>query len=113
MGFDFDRQKPLGNYIVDFYCKDLSLAIEIDGDSHYFNYDNDIDRQRDLEKLGIRFLRFDDIEVKKSIDNVLKVIELWIINNRPTPVPPDASVGTGLRGGDLRAFESGPYIMIR
>ncbi len=34
-GFDFDRQKPIDNYIVDFYCKDLKLAIEIDGESHY------------------------------------------------------------------------------
>lgn len=34
MGYDFDRQRPIGNYIVDFYCKDLFLAIEIDGLSH-------------------------------------------------------------------------------
>lgn len=34
-GYDFDRQRPIDNYIVDFYCKDLQLAIEIDGESHY------------------------------------------------------------------------------
>jgi very-short-patch-repair endonuclease len=33
-GFDFDRQRPIYRYIVDFYCKDLKLAIEIDGSSH-------------------------------------------------------------------------------
>jgi len=35
LGYDFDRQKPIDNYIVDFYCKELFLAIEVDGDSHY------------------------------------------------------------------------------
>ena len=36
-GFDFDRQRPIDKYIVDFYCKDLQLAIEVDGESHYGN----------------------------------------------------------------------------
>lgn len=35
LGYDFDRQKPLDNFIVDFFCKELGLVIEIDGDSHY------------------------------------------------------------------------------
>jgi len=35
LGYDFDRQRPIDNYIVDFYCKDLKLAIEIDGESHF------------------------------------------------------------------------------
>jgi very-short-patch-repair endonuclease len=34
MGYDFDRQRPVGNYIVDFFCKDLQLAIEVDGITH-------------------------------------------------------------------------------
>jgi very-short-patch-repair endonuclease len=34
MGYDFDRQRPIGNYIVDFYCKDLQLALEVDGVTH-------------------------------------------------------------------------------
>jgi len=86
-GLDFDRQRPIGNYIVDFYCKELKLAIEIDGDTHIYRYDYDDERQRDLEKLGISFLRFDDIEVKKNMSNVLRVIEEWIEKNRPTPNP--------------------------
>jgi very-short-patch-repair endonuclease len=85
MGYDFDRQRPLENYIVDFYCKDLSLAIEIDGDTHIYRYEEDEIRQKTLEKLGIRFLRFEDIEVKKNISNVLRVIEDWIRKNQPTP----------------------------
>jgi len=87
LGFDFDRQKPIGNYIVDFYCKDLSLAIEIDGDTHIYRYDYDDKRQKTLEKEGVSFLRFDDMEVKKNMTNVLRVIEHWIEKNRPTPYP--------------------------
>jgi len=37
LGFDFDRQRPIYNFIVDFYCKELSLAIEIDGDTHIYS----------------------------------------------------------------------------
>jgi very-short-patch-repair endonuclease len=86
-GFDFDRQRPIGNYIVDFYCKELSLAIEIDGDTHIYKYDYDEERQKKLENLGVRFLRFEDIEVKKNMNNVLRVIEDWIVKNKPTPCP--------------------------
>ena len=43
-GFDFDRQKPIDSYIVDFYSKDLMLAIEIDGESHYGNEKRDEER---------------------------------------------------------------------
>ena len=87
LGFDFDRQRPIGNFIVDFYCKELYLAIEIDGDTHIYKYDYDEERQRELEKLGVHFLRFEDIEVKKNMSNVLRVIENWIENHRPTPDP--------------------------
>jgi very-short-patch-repair endonuclease len=82
LGYDFDRQRPIGNFIVDFYCKELSLAIEIDGKSHIYRYDYDDERQRILEKLGVRFLRFEDIQVKKNITNVLRVIEDCIERNR-------------------------------
>ena len=78
LGYDFDRQRPIGNYIVDFFCKELSLAIEIDGDTHIYRYDYDDERQEALEKIGVHFLRFDDIEVKKDMFNVLRVIEDWI-----------------------------------
>jgi very-short-patch-repair endonuclease len=85
LGYDFDRQRPIDNYIVDFYCKELSLAIEIDGSTHIYRDEEDELRQKNLEKLGVRFLRFDDIEVKKNILNVIRVIEDWIRNHEPTP----------------------------
>ena len=87
LGCDFDRQRPIGNFIVDFYCKELSLAIEIDGDTHIYRYDYDDERQSVLEGLGIHFLRFEDIEVKKNMTNVLRVIEDWIQKKKPTPNP--------------------------
>ena len=84
LGYDFDRQKPIDEFIVDFYCKDLMLAIEIDGDSHDTEeaYVKDVKRQERLESLGVRFLRFDDLEVKKDMNNVIRTIENWIENNR-------------------------------
>jgi very-short-patch-repair endonuclease len=83
MGYDFDRQKPIDEFIVDFYCKDLMLAIEIDGDSHDSEeaFEKDVKRQERLEKLGVRFLRFDDLEVKKDMTNVIRTIENWIERN--------------------------------
>ena len=87
-GFDFDRQRPIDNFIVDFYCKELNLAIEIDGDSHDHKYDEDIIRQKKLESLGVHFLRFSDIDVKRDMNNVLKEIEQWVLEHKePTPSP--------------------------
>lgn len=84
MGYDFDRQKPIDEYIVDFYCKDLQLAIEIDGVTHTYEdapMKDDI-RQKRLESLGVKFLRFDDLEVKREMIYVLNRIHQWIEENR-------------------------------
>ncbi|MBU2445695.1 MAG: DUF559 domain-containing protein [Bacteroidetes bacterium] len=77
-GFDFHRQKPIGEYIVDFFCNELMLAIEIDGMSHSGREEYDKKRQKDLEKLGIRFLRFDDDDVFFNLGKILDEIESWI-----------------------------------
>ena len=84
LGYDFDRQRPIDNYIVDFYCKDLMLAIEIDGSSHEFEevIKNDEIRQKKLESMGVHFLRFQDRKVKQDMENVLRKIENWIYENR-------------------------------
>jgi very-short-patch-repair endonuclease len=86
-GVDFDRQRPIGNYIVDFYCKELSLAIEVDGATHSYRFDEDNERQSELERMGVHFLRFEDTEVKKHMLNVLRIIEDWVEKNKPTPSP--------------------------
>ena len=81
-GYQFYRQKPIGNYIVDFFSYRLRLVIEIDGESHdesSFEYDQM--RQKYLESIGLKVLRFDDLEVKRDLENVLRVIEAWILEN--------------------------------
>jgi len=81
-GYDFDRQRPIYNYIVDFYCKDLMLAIEVDGISHNSEEAIIADniRQKEIEEFGVRFLRFDDREVRSDMPNVLRSIEGWILD---------------------------------
>jgi very-short-patch-repair endonuclease len=81
-GFDFDRQRCIDKYIVDFYCKDLMLAIEIDGQSHNHQeaFDKDEIRQERLESLGVHFLRFTEAEVKYDMPNVIRCLETGVIN---------------------------------
>jgi len=73
---DFDRQKIIGNYIVDFYVKSLGLAIEIDGWSHDFKQEYDIRRQRDLESYGVKVFRISNHDIKKNMEIVLRFGEL-------------------------------------
>ncbi len=82
LGFDFDRQKPIDNYIVDFFCNELMLAIEIDGDSHDSKVEYDKNRQTKLESLGLHFLRFSDLDVKSNMEGVISTIENWILGNK-------------------------------
>jgi len=82
LGFDFDRQRCLDNYIVDFYCKQLMLAIEVDG--RYHNGEEalvkDPIRQQKLESFGVKFLRFSEAEVWYDRLNVLRTIQSKIID---------------------------------
>ncbi len=88
-GMQFNRQKPIGNYIVDFYCKKACLVIEIDGYSHSFSQKRkrDMTRQRFLEKMNLTVLRFSETEVLKEIDQVLKVIESFLVKKTNPPNP--------------------------
>ncbi|NOZ61694.1 MAG: endonuclease domain-containing protein [Calditrichaeota bacterium] len=83
LGYEFHRQVPILNYIVDFYCHELMLAIEIDGVSHDSDEAKVSDqmRQREIEKYGIRFLRFRDEEVNENPDKVFEEIKKWIEEN--------------------------------
>jgi len=79
-GYDFDRQRPIDAYIVDFYCKPLMLAIEIDGSSHDSEtaQQNDYLRQARLESLGVRFLRFREEQVCHQTPTAVQTIQTWI-----------------------------------
>ena len=70
LGVQFHRQVPMLEYIVDFYCHELMLAIEIDGDSHLYKYEYDSKRQGELEKEGVIFFRFTDLDVKQNMFSV-------------------------------------------
>jgi epoxyqueuosine reductase len=88
-GYQFHRQVPLLDYIVDFYCHELMLAIEIDGDSHATSQARrrDQNRQHRLEKEGIHFIRFTDREVRNQAELVVSKIADWIKVNTPLNPP--------------------------
>jgi very-short-patch-repair endonuclease len=83
MGLKFRRQCGIGVCIVDFYCPELKLAIEIDGDVHGYEIRRiqDVDREKSLQKLGIKVLRFTNGEVIESMSAVLE----HILSNHPLP----------------------------
>ena len=74
-GLQFLRQRPIHNYIVDFYSPELKLVIEVDGSSHDGKLQEDLFREHQLESFGIIFLRFTDSEVKNDIQTVVGVIK--------------------------------------
>lgn len=76
---DFDRQKIIGNYIVDFYIKSLGVVIEIDGSSHNDKEDYDNKRQLFLESLDLVVYRISDYRIKNDLRNVMKELEDFII----------------------------------
>lgn len=79
--YDFHIHKPLCEYIVDFVCRELMPAIEINGINHINTEEEDIKRQAELEKHGIRFLRFSDADVYYRMNRVVKRIGEWIDKN--------------------------------
>lgn len=81
---DFDRQRIIGNYIVDFYVKNLGLVIEIDGWSHNNKEIYDEIRQTYLESLGLKIFRIADFDVKNNLSLVMKDLEEFIIKNYGT-----------------------------
>ncbi|MEK9630025.1 MAG: endonuclease domain-containing protein, partial [Nitrospinota bacterium] len=88
MGLKFSRQKPLDEYIVDFYCSELLLAIEIDGDSHANQELYDDKRTQKLNSLGVTVLRYTNKEVMENIDGVYKDLKKRIKNLKQPPQSP-------------------------
>jgi len=78
LGCEFHRQRPVNEYILDFYSDELKLAIEIDGYTHDYNYIKDLARQTKLEKSGIKVIRFSDEDVIKHLNDVLRAIQIVI-----------------------------------
>lgn len=78
---DFDRQRMIGNYIVDFYVKTLGLVIEIDGSSHDEKQVYDKNRQEYLESLGLLVFSITDFDVKNNLTMVMIDLEDFIIQH--------------------------------
>ena len=85
LGLQFYRQKPLLNFIVDFYCPSTNLVVECDGSQHYTNEGLEADRIRDhaLEQLGLKVLRFDNRQILAEIDGVVEKIYLYCLKESP------------------------------
>ena len=76
-GYKFRRQDGFDKYIVDFYCPQLKLAIEIDGTSHFYEKEEqkkDQNRQKIIESMGINFLRFTNTDIYENLNDVLNSI---------------------------------------
>jgi len=73
LGVKFRRQHGIGDYIVDFYCAEYSLVIELDGDSHFTSDAQEYDRIRDqfLCSRGLKVLRFTNRQIMEELDSVL------------------------------------------
>ncbi|NTV55541.1 MAG: endonuclease domain-containing protein [Candidatus Moranbacteria bacterium] len=71
LGFKFRRQHSIGPYIVDFYCPEKKLAVELDGWQHGEKCEYDAERTRYLESLGLSVLRFWNDEVNENLDDVV------------------------------------------
>jgi len=89
LGVGFSRQIPIDQFIVDFYCKDLQLAIEVDGAIHFEegHQEKDTKRQKRLELLGVMVIRFSDLDVKNNLSWVLGEIKDTVEKLKPTPKP--------------------------
>lgn len=79
-GYQYNRQKPLDKYIVDFYCRKLNLVIEVDGVSHDHDdaYLSDAKREGELREMNLHLLRFLEKEVRYQMQDVLERISQWI-----------------------------------
>ncbi len=73
-GMKFRRQQGIGPYVLDFYCPELRLCVELDGSSHDYKYEYDEQRTEFLQKQGIRVLRFSNEQVWQGIDSVVNEI---------------------------------------
>lgn len=93
-GYDFHRQKSIGDYILDFFCHELMLGIELDGYSHQFEdvFKKDKAKEKRMNEIGINILRFQNKEVVENIDNVLMAIETFISEREKTHPLPFSSI---------------------
>jgi very-short-patch-repair endonuclease len=88
----FKRQAPIDRFVVDFFCADAKLIVELDGGQHDHDRERDADRTRILEAMGYLVLRFWNHDVMRNMDGVLEEILNTVNHHRsvpphPTPLP--------------------------
>lgn len=84
LGFKFRCQHVIDRFIVDFYCAEARLVIEIDGETHHLTHEQDQERAAYLEGLGLRVLRFTNAEVRDALEGVVRAIE-QALGKAPAP----------------------------
>jgi len=84
-GLRFRRQHPIDFFIADFYCHAAKLVIEVDGEIHGIQNEYDDGRSAEMEKYGIKVIRFKNDYVENNIDKVVKIIESIVINRLKSP----------------------------
>ena len=84
-GYDFDRQKIVGNYIVDFYCSNCQVVIEIDGSSHIGKEEYDAERDAYLMGLGLTVIHIQAEDVLGDVDSVIEVLHSHVAFGPPRP----------------------------
>ncbi len=89
-GYDFHRQKPIDEYIADFFCNKLQLVIECDGYSHEIQevWKKDVRKTKRFNELEIRVLRFSDDQIMNDFENVYRVLEDYVIKFQESGLPP-------------------------
>jgi very-short-patch-repair endonuclease len=86
-GWKFKRQVPHGRYVLDFYCFDAGLVVEVDGAQHLERrQEHDAERTAYLEQHGLRVLRLSNSDVLDNMDGTLETIYL-ALGRRPAPHP--------------------------
>ena len=77
-GYPFLRQRPIGYYIVDFFCKDLKLIIELDGEIHRFQKKKDKKREDELKELGYSIIRFGNEDILNDLVHIERTLESFV-----------------------------------
>ncbi len=96
-GLKFTRQKPLGKYVVDFYCAQLKLAIEIDGDTHTEQPKYDEARTQNLKALGVTLIRYTNRDVLNNLEGVHTDLHHRLLN--PSGIQEEGGLNRGKSKG--------------
>ncbi len=114
-GFMFRRQQPIERFIVDFYCREAHIVIEVDGKKGQYTRQEEAIRQAYLETLGLLVLRFSDREVAEDLPDVLKQIAETVSNQAAIldelpPLPVETFARKGVSGWGREATSSAPVL---